>query len=151
MRRPDSERSRRLLGRAILAVLLVLVAIVAYLATAPRWRPVGVRLVCTALVIIGSVRARRTLRRVMDAYPPSELDAPPVPPPTRELDSVFRRLRDDLLFSTRSRQYFEAILWPRLLDLTGGVLRRPAAERRGRRGPSLGELRDLIAEVERRT
>jgi hypothetical protein len=42
MRRPDSERSRRLLGRAILAVLLVLVAIVAYLATAPRWRPVGV-------------------------------------------------------------------------------------------------------------
>jgi hypothetical protein len=86
----------------------------------------------------------------MDAYPPSELDAPPVPPPTRELDSVFRRLRDDLLFSTRSRQYFEAILWPRLLDLTGGVLRRPAAERRGRRGPSLGELRDLIAEVERR-
>jgi len=75
MRRPDSERSRRLLGRAILAVLLVLVAIVAYLATAPRWRPVGVRLVCTALVIIGSVRARRTLRRVMDAYPPSELDA----------------------------------------------------------------------------
>jgi len=150
MRRPDSERSRRLLARAILAVLLVLTAIVAYLATAPRWRPVGIRLVCTALVVIGSVRARRTLRSMMDAYPPSELDAPPVPPPTRELDSVFRRLRDDLLFSTRSRQYFEAILWPRLLDLSGGVLRHPAEERRGRRGPSLGELRDLIAETERR-
>jgi len=150
MRRPDSERSRRLLARAILAVLLVLTAMVAYLATAPRWRPVGIRLLCTALVVIGSVRARRTLRSMMDAYPSSELDAPPAPPPTRELDGVFRRLRDDLLFSTRSRQYFEAILWPRLLDLSGGVLRQPTEERRGRRGPSLGELRDLIAETERR-
>ena len=35
-------------------------------------------------------------------------------------------------------------------ELPSDVLRRPAEERRGRRGPSLGELRDLIAEAERR-
>ena len=152
MRQLSAERSRRLLARAILVVLLVLASIVAYLATAPRWRPAGVRLACTALVIMGSIRARRALRRAMEAYPLSELDAPPAPPPARELDNAFRRLRDDLLFSTRSRQYFEAILWPRLLDLSGGDLRRPAEERRARRcGPSLGELRTLIAEAEQRT
>jgi len=151
MRQLSAERSRRLLARAVLVVLLVLASIVAYLATPPRWRPVGVRLGCTALVIIGSVRARRAVRRAMEAYPLSELDAPPAPPPARELDNAFRRLRDDLLFSTRSRQYFEAILWPRLLDLSGGVLRRPPEERQGRRrGPSLGELGELIAEAERR-
>jgi hypothetical protein len=152
MRQLSAERSRPLLARAILVVLLVLASIVAYLATAPRWRPAGVRLACTALVIMGSIRARRALRRAMEAYPLSELDAPPAPPPARELDNAFRRLRDDLLFSTRSRQYFEAILWPRLLDLSGGDLRQPAEERRARRrGPSLGELRALIAEAERRT
>jgi hypothetical protein len=152
MRQLSAERSRRLLARAILVVLLVLASIVAYLTTAPRWRPAGVRLACTALVIMGSIRARRALRRAMEAYPLSELDAPPAPPPARELDNAFRRLRDDLLFSTRSRQYFEAILWPRLLDLSGGDLRRPAEERRARRrGPSLGELRTLIAEAEQRT
>jgi hypothetical protein len=146
----SAERSRRLLAHGILVVLLILAGIVAYLAMAPRWRAAGVRLGCTCLVVVGCVRARRVVRRLADAHR-SDLDAPAPPPLLRELDGAFRRLRDDLLFSVRSRQYFEAILWPRLLDLSGGRLSKPAVDpRRRRRGPSFAELDRLITEAERR-
>ena len=74
----------------------------------------------------------------------------PVPPPP-ELDSRFLRLRDEVVYSTRSRRYFDAILWPQLGRLAGADLPRPP-ERRGlrRRGPALATLEDLIARIERR-
>ena len=145
-----AEQSRRLLGRAILTALLALAAIVSYLTLPPAWRPLGVRIACTAIVIGGCVHARRIVRAALDGHPPSELDLPAPAPPAPDLDSAFRRLRDDLVFSLRSRQYFNAILWPRLLDLTGGTAQMPAAGRRGRRGPSLPELEALIARAEER-
>ena len=146
-----AERSRRLLGHGVLAALLVLAAIVAYLTMSPAWRPAVVRLACTALVIVGCVRALRGVRRAVEGQPPSELDAPRPAPPPSERDEAFRRLRDDLVFSNRSQQYFEAILWPRLVELAGDTLPRPAERQRSRRrGPSLQALEALIAEAERR-
>jgi hypothetical protein len=146
-----AERSRRLLAHGIVAVLLALVAIVAYLTMAPGWRPFGVRVACTALVIVGCLRALRAVRRAIEAEPPSELDVPRPAAPASERDEIYRRLRDDLVFSHRSQQYFEAILWPRLLELTGGDLPRPREGRRTRRrGPSLQALEALIAEAEKR-
>ena len=146
-----AERSRRLLGQGIAAALLALVAIVAYLTMTPGWRPFGVRLACTTLVIVGCFRAIRAVRRAIEAEPPSELDVPRPVPAASERDEVYRRLRDDLVFSNRSQQYFEAILWPRLLDLSGGTLARPREGRRTRRrGPSLQALEALIAEAEKR-
>lgn len=146
-----AERSRRLLGHGILAALLVLAAIVAYLTMAPSWRPAVVRLSCTALVIVGSVRALRGVRRAMAEHPPSELDAGRPAPGPSERDEAFRRVRDDLVFSHRSQQYFDAILWPRLVELAGDSLPRPVEGRRSRRrGPSLPALEALIAEAEKR-
>ena len=144
-----AEQSRRLLGRAILVALLALAAIVAYLTVPAPWRPLGVKLACTAILIIGCVHAWRTVSRALDGHAASELDLPDPAPPAPDLDSAFRRLRDDLVFSLRSRQYFTAILWPRLLDLTGGSAVMPPARRRGRRGPSLAELEALIAQAEK--
>jgi hypothetical protein len=146
-----AERSRRLLGQGIAAALLALVAIVTYLTMTPGWRPFGVRLACTTLVIVGCLRTIRAVRRAIEAEPPSELDVPRPAPAASERDEVYRRLRDDLVFSNRSQQYFEAILWPRLLDLSGGTLASPREGRRTRRrGPSLQALEALIAEAEKR-
>jgi hypothetical protein len=146
-----TERLRRLLAHGTVAALLALVAIVAYLTMAPGWRPFGVRLACTALVIVGCLRALRAVRRAIEEEPPSELDVARPAPPASERDEIYRRLRDDLVFSHRSQQYFEAILWPRLLDLAGGDLPRPREGRRTRRrGPSLPALEALIAEAEKR-
>jgi len=132
-------------------MLLALVAIPVYLVLDPSWRPLAVRLACALIMAAGCVRAIRRVRRVIGEDVLSALDAPPPPSPAPEMDPRFLRVRDDLVFSTRSRPYFDRVLWPRLLDLAGGSLA-PPAERRWfrRRGPSPGALAGLLAEVERR-
>jgi len=150
---PRAEWSwRRLAGRAVVAALLVLAAIPGYLTLTPSWRPAAVRLSCALLVAIACARARRWARDAAGPYPTSPLDAPSPAPPAPVLDARFRGLRDDLIYSTRSRRYFDVILWPRLGELGGSDLARPP-ERRvlRRRGPSLRTLEDLIALTERRT
>ena len=148
---PADRSARRLVARGLLAMLLVLVAIPVYLVLAPSWRPIAVRLACAVIVAAGCVRAMRRVRRAIGEYAPSALDAPPPPSPAPELDPRFLRVRDDVIFSTRSRRYFDRVLWPRLLDLAGGSLAPPAERRRfRRRGPSPGALARLLAEVERR-
>jgi hypothetical protein len=151
MPEPSRRWGPRLVGRAIVAALLVLAALPAYLTTAPKWRPASTRLACAAAVAIGCARARRRALDVVAAYPRSVFDVPPPPPPETTLDPRFLRLRDDLIASTRRRRYFDVVLWPRLLALGGPDLPRPAARRpAGRRGPSLRALADVIAQVERR-
>jgi hypothetical protein len=148
------ERSPRgLAGRAILVSLVVLAAMPLYLSLDAAWRPLIVRLACGALVAVACTRVMRALGRAVERDTVSPLDAPPPAVPEPELDSRFVRLRDEVVFSTRSRRYFDAILWPRLVGLAGSDLPRPA-ERRGlrrRRGPTLAVLEDLIARIERRT
>jgi len=147
-----AERSpRRLAGRAIVAALVVLAAMPAYLALSPPWQPVAVRFACAAIVATGCVRVLRRARGAMEPEPVSPLDAPPPPAAVPELDQRFLALRDDVIYGTRSRRYFDAILWPRLSALAGTDLPRPA-ERRGlhRRGPSMSALARLVTEIERR-
>jgi len=149
---PRDERSpRRLAGRAILITIFVLAAIPLYLSLDSVWRPLIVRLACAVLVAMGCLRVLRGVGRAMETHTISPLDTPPPTPPPPELDSRFLRLRDELIFSTRSRRYFDAILWPRLCALAGTDLPQPP-ERRGvrRRGPALATLEDLIARIERR-
>jgi len=139
-------------GRAIAAALVVLALIPAYVSLSPAWRPAAVRLSCAALVVAGCMRALRWLRGAVGPPPDSPLDAPPPEPPSLELDARFVGLRDDLVSSARSRRYFDVILWPRLSELAGRDLPRPAA-RRGifrRRGPAWASLEALVAEAERR-
>jgi hypothetical protein len=58
----------------------------------------------------------------------------------------FEELIDDVRATRRSRGHFERIMWPRLIALAG----RPLAPPRARlgRGPSLAELRRVIADIE---
>jgi hypothetical protein len=148
---PARWSGRRLAGGAIVAALLALVALPVYLLVLPSWRPAVVRLSCAVVVAFGCVHARRWAREVLAADVISPFDGPPAPPPAAVLDPGFRKLRDDLIASTRSRRYFDVILWPRLAALGGAELPRPA-ERRGasRRGPSLRVLEGIIARIERR-
>lgn len=148
--RAESSRGR-LAGRGIVVALAVLVAMPAYLTLSPAWRPAAVRVVCALLVAGGCARALRSLREAAGPRPVSPLDAPPAAPPALAIDERFAGLRDDLVSGTRSRRYFDVILWPRLRNLAGRDLPKPP-ERRGllrRRGPSLRAIEDLVAEVER--
>lgn len=148
---PANRSGRRLIGLAIVAALLALAVLPGYLLIPPSWRSVAVRLACAVVVAVGCVYVRRWARDGLAAPAISPFDAPPAPPPAAELDASFRKLHDDLIASTRSRRYFEVILWPRLSALTGAELPRPAERRVGsRRGPSLPVIERLIAEIERR-
>jgi hypothetical protein len=147
--RPERSTRRRA-GRAILAALIVLAAMPAYLALPPPWQPVAVRLSCAVIVIAGCFRVLRLARSAMEAEPLSPLDRPSPPAAAPELDARFLALRDDVIHGMRSRRYFDRILWPRLSGLAGTDLPRPP-ERRGlrRRGPSMSELARLVSEIER--
>jgi len=145
---------RRLVVQAFFAIGLVLAAIPAYLGLPPSWRPAAVRVACALIVVTGCIRVIRGVRRSIasgGALSTSILDASPGASLAPELDERFLRLRDDLVFSSRSRRYFDVILWPRLSELSGPKLIPPAKRRWiRRRGPSLRTLERLIADVERR-
>jgi len=146
---PRPERSRyRLAAFGLIVVLLALGVIPGYLTLDPAWRPFVVRLACALIVIVGCTRMIRRVRNAIADEPLSPLDAPAPAPRAPMLDDRFVRLRDDLLFSRRSRRYFENFLWPRLRGLGGADLPEPAPGRRA--GPSLRTLERLIADIERR-
>lgn len=150
---PARRLGRRLAGRAVVAVLLTLVALPLYLTISPRWRPTAVRLACATALVIGCARARGWARESVAADAVSPFEAPPPPALDVQVDPAFLRLRDDLLASTRSRRYFDVVLWPRLTALAGPgpALPRPGRRRfLSRRGPSWRIIEDLIARVERR-
>jgi hypothetical protein len=141
----------RIVARGLGAALVLLAAIPAYLTLPPSWRAVAVRLVCAAIVVAAGVRVVRAVRGALEEAPPFALDAPsPVAAPS-ELDERFLRLRDELIFSIRSRRYFETVLWPRLQRLAGTDLGPPPA-RRGRRrdGPPGDALGRVLTGIEQR-
>jgi len=146
---PAEAAALRLAARALVAALVVLVAIPAYLTLGPTWRAVAIRLACTVAVVAISVRVVRGVRRAIEEGPRFELDAVAAAPAPPELDERFVRLRDELRFSVRSRRYFDTVLWPRLAELAGPGLVPPAPRRRGA-GPSRDTLERLVAEAERR-
>jgi len=153
MPEPTRRWGHRLAGRAIVGIVLALAALPIYLTTSPAWRPVAVRLACAIALGIGCARARRWARDAVETGVVSPFEAPASPAPAVQLDAGFLRLRDDLVASTRSRRYFDVVLWPRLASLAGPgpALPRPARRRLlRRRGPTLRELEDLVARVESR-
>ena len=152
MPQPPRRSRRRLVGGAVVVALVALAAMPAYLALSPSWRPVAVRLVCTAAVIAGCVRALRWAREAAAPSIVSPLDGHAPLPAGPELDARFLALRDDVIYGTRSRRYFEVILWPRLGELAGSEMLPRPADRRGlrRRGPSMRAIEELVAEIEKR-
>ena len=146
-----TERSPvRLAAYGLLAVLVVLAAIPGYLWLPPSWQPVALRLACAVIVVIGCRRVIGGVRSI-EGDSPSVLDVPPPAPRRPTLDDRFLQLRDELIFSSRSRHYFDTFLWPRLKKLGGADLPAPVERPRPRRrGPSFRTLERLIAEIERR-
>jgi hypothetical protein len=149
---PFVERvALRLIARGFVTAVAILVAIPAYLTLAPSWRPLAARMACAALVAFGCLRMIRSVRGAADPPPRSALDAPRAKVPAPELDERFLRLRDELVFSTRSRHYFDSIFRPQLAKLAGVDVPPPPLRRGLRRlGPSLAALAGLIATVEKR-
>lgn len=142
---------RRLAIRALAVAVLLVAAVPAYLALEQAWRPVALRIACGIAAIAGCSGMLRAVRRSAAGVPPSALDARPPATPQPALDGRFLRLRDDIVFSARSRRYFDAALWPRLVRLAGADLLRPPPRRGWRRlGPSLGTIERLLAAIERR-
>jgi hypothetical protein len=148
---PDERTALRLVARGFVAIFVVLVAIPSYLTLAPAWRPLAARLACAALVAFGCIRIVRSVRGSTDGHASAAVDAPVPRAQPPELDERFLRLRDELRFSTRSRKYFDTILWPQLCRLGGADLAAPP-ERRGvrRDGPSLTDLERIVAALEAR-
>ena len=141
----------RLVARGLGGALVLLAAIPAYLTLSPSWRSVAVRLLCAAIVVAAGLRVVRAARRAIDTSPAFALDAPTPAPAPSELDERFLRLRDEVVFSIRSRPYFDTVLWPRLSRLAGTELVAPPEHRgRPRNGPPRDTLARLLAEIERR-
>jgi hypothetical protein len=143
--------SLRLAAYGIPLGLLALAAIPLYLAVDAGWRSLLIRVICALALAVGSFRVVRSVRRAAADHPISPADGPAGVPPTAILDEVFLRRRDELTYSVRSRRYFDAVLWPRLLALAGRPL--PPPPRRpwlSRLGPSRATIEGLIAEIERR-
>jgi hypothetical protein len=150
---PRKISRARLAAYGVLVILVTLVAIPAYLHLGPAWQPVAVRVACAMIVIVGSTRVVRRVRRALEDDAPSPLDvAPPAPRPSAP-DEQFLRLRADLVESRRSWRYFDRFVRPRLQAL-GATAPPPPPLPRWRwsrqRGPSWPALERLIAEAERR-
>lgn len=133
---------------ALLGGVVLLAAVPVYVFVEAPWRTLVARLAVAfvlgvaLLQLRGAVAAR--LARAGASPLEQELARPGNPPavPLR-----FEELIDDVRATRRSRGHFERILWPRLTALAAGPLVRPPA--RLGRGPSLRDLRRLLAEIER--
>lgn len=132
---------------AILGGAVLLAAVPVYVFVEAPWRTLVARLAVAfvlgvaLLQLRGAVAAR--LVRAGGSPLEQELGRPGNPPavPLR-----FEELIDDVRATRRSRGHFERIMWPRLTALASRPLVHPPA--RLGRGPSLGDLRRVIADIE---
>jgi len=132
---------------AALAGVVLLAAVPVYVFVEAPWRTLVARLAVAvvlgvALLQLRGAAAARLARAGMSPLE-QELGRPGNPPavPLR-----FEELIDDVRATRRSRAHFERIMWPRLSALASRPLARPPA--RLGRGPSLGALRRVIADIE---
>jgi len=133
---------------AALAGIVLLAAAPVYVFVEAPWRPLVARLAVAfvlgaALLQLRGVFVARLARA--GASPLEDELARPGSPPAVPLR--FEELIDDVRATRRSRGHFERIMWPRLTALASRPLVRPPA--RLGRGPSLGDLRRVIADIER--
>jgi hypothetical protein len=132
---------------AVLAVIVLLAALPAYVFVEAPWRPVVLR-VGVALVLGVALLQLRAAAAARLAPPASALDeARGRPPAAAAVPLRLQELMDEVRAARRSRRHFEQILWPRLTALAARPLVAPPA-RRGR-GPGLAALGDAITQAER--
>jgi len=132
---------------AVLAVVVVLVTVPIYVWVESSWRPIVARLAAAVALGITLLQLRRALADRLEDADGSPLDdarrrRPLEPDVPYHLEQLVR----DVRAGVRSRHHFEKVLWPRLAALASHALARPPVRRL--RGPSLANLRKLIASLE---
>ena len=156
---PERRWLRLLAGYLLFLGILVLAMTPVYFYADPSHRPTVVLLGGALFLGVALIHLRNLARECLEAQPPSAFEtalhrAPPEP----RVAPLFVKLQNEIRFSIKSQQYFEQVLWPRILHLlaarTGQQLAAapvmPGGRRLLRRGPSPAALRDLIAELEER-
>jgi hypothetical protein len=145
----DRPLARVAVRGAVLSGLVLLGALPVYVWVEPSWRALVARLAAALVLGVVLLQLRHVAADTVEAGGASALDAARVArPPEPGVPHHFVDLASDVRTALRSRRYFETVLWPRLEALAGRPLARPPC-RRGR-GPSLGGLRGVIADIERR-
>ena len=133
---------------AVLAGGVLLAAVPVYVFVEAPWRALVARLAVAFVLGVALLQLRGAIaaRLARAGGSPLELElGRPASPPAVPLR--FEELIDDVRATRRSRSHFDRIMWPRLTALASRPLSRPPA--RIGRGPSLGDLRRLIAQIER--
>jgi hypothetical protein len=134
---------------AALAGAVLIAAAPVYIYMEPPWRPLIARLAGGLVAGSAILQLRRALADRLELAPPSALDEAlrrPVADPA--VPARFDDLLQDIKAARRSRRYFDEVLWPRLSALAPDPPA-PPPPRRGR-GPTLRELDQIVAQIERR-
>ena len=133
---------------AMLGAVVLIATVPVYVFVEPPWRPLVARLAVALVLGVALLQLRGALAARLAAGGASPLEqalARPASPPAVPLR--LEELIDDVRATRRSRGHFERIMWPRLTALASRPLTRPRA--RLGRGPSLADLRRVIADLER--
>ena len=107
-----------------------------------------------AAAILGAVlmQIQKHLRKDLDDQAPSRFDmAREIRQRPVKIDPYFIELETELRHSLENRQYFDRVLWPRLLAIgerQGVILKRPRLRWPTTRGPRLGDISELISNLE---
>lgn len=133
---------------AALAGIVLLAAVPVYVFVEAPWRPLVARLAVAFVLGVALLQLRSvvTARLARAGTSPLE-DELARPGSSPAVPLRFEELIDDVRATRRSRGHFERIMWPRLTALASRPLVSPPA--RLGRGPSLVDLRRVIADIER--
>jgi hypothetical protein len=134
---------------AVLGGVVLLAAVPVYVFVEAPWRTLVARLAVAFVLGVALLQLRAVVAARLPRAGGSPLEqelARPGNPPAVPLR--FEELIDDVRATRRSRGHFERIMWPRLTALAPRPLVRPPV--RLGRGPTLGDLRRVLADIERR-
>ena len=133
---------------AVLGAVVLIATVPIYVFVEPPWRPLVARLAVAFVLGVALLQLRGAVAARLAASGASALEQAlerPGSPPAVPLR--LEELIDDVRATRRSRGHFERIMWPRLTGLASRPLAPPPA--RFGRGPSLAELRRVIANLEK--
>lgn len=132
---------------AALAAVVLIVTVPVYVWVEPSWRPVVARLASAVVLGITLIQLRRALAERLEDADASPLDeARRRRRPEPDVPYHFEQLVRDVRAGIRSRHHFEKVLWPRLASFASRAIARPPVRRL--RGPSLANLRKVVAAIE---
>lgn len=151
---PTYERRwREAFARCVAWTLVVgAVAYPVYLTVPDEHQGFVVRVAAAAILGTVLMQIQKRVRSELDDQAPSRFDmAQEIRQRPNKIDPHFSKLETELRHSLQSRQYFDRVLWPRLLGIgerQGVILKRPRLRWPATRGPSLGDISELISNLE---